>query len=241
MKEFMSYLIIIAIIAFIGFICYMIVRRSNGKTGPLFPGIQTPNVPPQPVQPVQPVPSTQTPPVPPAPGGDPQQEEDPDGEVTGIFTEWAVVQLDPRRGTPVKRQNLIVPEKGKFTVGRNKGCNFVLEGATAEDYVSRFHLGVGKDDNGYFAKPLSRSDGSAALTYIDGELVMGSFDLENRKVIWLGKIPIAFVRNQDLRRDLQFIPDSQRDDESLEQDLENTMTFSKNKKDQNRSENVFSR
>ena len=49
MKEFMSYLIIIAIIAFIGFICYMIVRRSNGKTGPLFPGIQTPNVPPQPV------------------------------------------------------------------------------------------------------------------------------------------------------------------------------------------------
>ena len=100
---------------------------------------------------------------------------------------------------------------------------------------------MGKDDNGYFAKPLSRSDGSAALTYIDGELVMGSFDLENRKVIWLGKIPIAFVRNQDLRRDLQFNPDSQRDDESLEQDLENTMTFSKNKKDQNRSENVFSR
>ena len=36
MKEFMSYLIIIAIIAFIGFICYMIVKRSGGSKESIF-------------------------------------------------------------------------------------------------------------------------------------------------------------------------------------------------------------
>lgn len=223
MKEFMSYLIIIAIIAFIGFICYMIVKRSGGSKESIF------NFP-----------------KPPAPGGVPetpsrQDNEDFSGEETGVFTEWAVVQLDPNSGTPVKKMNLTVSENGRFTIGRNKACNFVLEGATAQDYASRLHLGVGRDANGYFAKPLSRGDGSLALTYIDGQLIMGSFDLVDKQVIWLGNVPIAFVRNQDMRKDLSFNPGSKRDEGSFERDYEDTMNFSRNKGFQNDGDNSFSR
>ncbi len=228
MKEFMSYLIIIAIIAFIGFICYMIVRRSNGNTEPIFPFNNKQPVPPAP-----------------APGGAPvnQSVNAPyEEEVeTGIFTEWSVVQLDPNTGVPIKKQNLKVPENGKFTIGRSKTCSFVLDGATSQDYTSRTHLGVGKDANGYFAKPLSRGDGSIALTYIEGSLVMESFDLVDKQVIWLGNIPIAFVLNADVRKDLSFNPGSKRDEATFERDHEDTMTFSRNNVNQNSSTNVFSR
>ena len=158
MKEFMSYLIIIAIMALIGFICYMIVKRSNGSTDPIF-NFPKPSV----------------------PGGDPvaapaaphipvEEVDDEAGEETGIFTEWAVVQLDRATGVPIKKKNIKVSEKAVFTIGRNKSCDFVLEGATPEDYASRKHLGVGRDENGYFAKPFPRPDNSKALTYIEGQL-----------------------------------------------------------------------
>ena len=250
MKEFMSYLIIIAIIAFIGFICYMVVRKSNAGSAPVqnFPEPPAPGgyPTPQPNGYPTPQPNGYPTPQPVSPSVDPQASPNPynddEGEETGIFTEWAVVQLDPHSGSPVKKKNLTVSEKGRFTVGRNKSCDFVLEGATAQDYVSRFHLGVGKDENGYFAKPLSRDDGSMALTYIEGQLIVGTFDLAEKQVIWLGNVPIAFVRNEDLRSDLRFNPGSNdRDKQSFERDYENTMTFSPNNRAQENDENIFSR
>ena len=230
MKEFMSYLIIIAIMALIGFICYMIVKRSNGSTGPIF-NFPKPSV----------------------PGGDPVAApaaphipvavvDDEAGEETGIFTEWAVVQLDRATGVPIKKKNIKVSEKAVFTIGRNKSCDFVLEGATPEDYASRKHLGVGRDEKGYFAKPFPRPDNSKALTYIEGQLIVDSFDLVDRQVILLGKIPIAFVRNEDLRKDLKFNPGTdKRDQESFERDYENTMAFSRNSGAQNNGSNGFTR
>ena len=222
MKEFMSYLIIIAIIAFIAFICYMIIRRSNEKSNPVNPA--------------------PTPPKPGAnPSGYPESYPDAGDEDTGIFTEWSVVQLDPDSGTPIKKQSLLVSEKGRFTIGRNKACNFVLKGAMAQDYVSRMHLGVGKDATGYFAKPLSRADGSIALTYVEGQLVMSSFDLVDKQVIWLGNIPIAFVRNVDRRKDLQFNPGSRRDETTFARDHEDTMTFAARRGTDQRGDGVFYR
>lgn len=233
MKEFMSYLIIIAIIAFIGFICYMIVKRTNSGTGsvggfqnPLVPGGSPENYPAQ--NPAQnPVQNPFANPVVNPYASAAQQEDDFDGEETGIFTEWAVIQFDPVTHKQVKRQNIKVPEKGKFTIGRNKACDFVLEGATAQDYASRMHLGVGKDENGYFAKPLPRKDNSLALTYIDGQQVVDSFDLADKQIVLLGKIPIAFVRNEELGRNFQLeLASDERDDQSYEQDYEHTMAYS---------------
>ena len=121
MKEFMSYLIIIAIIAFIGFICYMVVRKSNAGSAPVqnFPEPPAPGgyPTPQPNGYPAPQPNGYPTPQPVSPSVDPQASPNPynddEGEETGIFTEWAVVQLDPHSGSPVKKKNLTVSEKGR--------------------------------------------------------------------------------------------------------------------------------
>ena len=220
MKEFFRYIIIIAIIALIGFICYMIWKKSN------------------------PDPITD----PPGPGKKDSKEkesieDDSDDTITThTFTEWSVVQLHPESGRPIKKMNLVIPSTGRFTIGRSKECDFVLQGAKAEDGTSRLHLGVGKDNKGYFAKPISREDDSLALTYIGNDLVMKSFDLSDKQVIWLGNTPIAFIRNASKRKDLKFNPDTaanKRDTATFERDRNDTMVFGRNA--HRSDDNTFSR
>ncbi len=183
MKEFFSYIIIIAIIALIGFICYMIWKRSSETVYPTsaFPG---PNPKPD----------------------EPAPVETDYNHTTCIISEWSVVQLHPVSGKQIKKQNLVIPASGGFTIGRRNDCNFVLQGATAEDGVSRLHLCVGQDDKGYFARPFPRPDDSLAITYISDKVVTNTFDLVDQQIVWLGKIPIVFVRNINRRNNLIFNP-----------------------------------
>ncbi|MBQ1411566.1 MAG: FHA domain-containing protein [Clostridia bacterium] len=208
MKEIFSYIVIIAVIALIGFICYMIWKKNGTDMT---------------------TDARQGNPEHRKNGLNAQNEEDSDEtNTTTVLAEWSVVQLHPETGKAIKKMNLVIPASGRFTIGRSKDCDFVLQDAKSEDGTSRLHLGVGKDGNGYFAKPLSRKDGSLALTYINDMLIMKSFDLVDQQVIWLGNTPVAFVRNACKRTDLKLnsgISEKRKEEAAFERDYNETLLF----------------
>ena len=194
MKDFFSYIIIIAMIALIVFICYMIWKNNTGT------------------QPEQPRGKK---------GGGGGTDIPGGAGDTVIPTEWSVMQVDPVSEKPIKTMNLTIPSSGQFTIGRENDCDFVLSGVTGKDGASRHHLGVGKDAIGYFAKPLPRENGTPATTYIEDRQITDSFSLVDRQVIWLGNVPIVFVRNANRRRNFNVRFDEtagKRDTRPLERD-----------------------
>ena len=107
--------------------------------------------------------------------------------------------------------------------------------------VEKLHCGLGEGFQRGGVAVAHGTEGACSL-YIEGQLIVGTFDLAEKQVIWLGNVPIAFVRNEDLRSDLRFNPGSNdRDKQSFERDYENTMTFSPNNRAQENDENIFSR
>lgn len=199
MNDFMSWFIMVGIVALVIFICILILKSDKDKEKPdLKEEDDEPN------EPKETCPPTEYP------------------------EEWYVAQLDPENGNPIKEMDLEIPSSGIFIIGRSGDCDFVLQNVSEKEGASRWHLGIGKDDKGYFAKSLIRDNGSLALTYIDDNIIMDSFSLVDKQIVWLGNIPIVFVRKIKRKKDLKFNPVSvKRNEEEFKRDYNETIVLTR--------------
>lgn len=111
---------------------------------------------------------------------------------TVMFTEWSVCELDRGNGKPIHTSGIRIVPGGCFTIGRSDDCDFTLVQADVQEpVVGRYHLRVGVDEQGYFAK----DNGSVNGTFINDIEVRASFSLQDGQVVWLADCPIVFIRH----------------------------------------------
>lgn len=100
------------------------------------------------------------------------------------FAEWTVYVLD-KEGNVLEKKSMNATSENPFSIGYDKDCDLVVK----SNYVSRVHLRIGKDKDGYFAK-----DSSLNGTFINDKEYKGeSFSLEEG-VVYVADVPVYFKK-----------------------------------------------
>ncbi len=139
---------------------------------------------------------------------------------TSIFARWSVCQLDSSGRIISKPQEVVLKDKGNgikaFSIGSSNSDDFIIK---SSEFVSKTHLIISEDSNGFYAK----DNGSLNSSYIKGVPVTNAFDLEHQLVVYLADTPICFFKNS-LKQDIIKPADITVDD---------NLTFSVEKNDNN--------
>ncbi len=101
------------------------------------------------------------------------------------FSEWTVYVLD-KEGNVLNKKSMSATCEKPFSIGYDKDCDLVVK----SDFVSRVHLKIGKDKDGYFAKDCSLNG-----TFVNDKEYKGeSFSLEEG-LVYVADIPVYFEKN----------------------------------------------
>lgn len=147
----------------------------------------------------------------------------PDTTATRVFPRWSVCILDQAGRIITRPQEIILKDKGNgiraFSIGSGNSDDFIIK---SSEFVSKTHLIISEDSNGFYAK----DNGSLNSSYIKGMPVTNAFDLEHQLVVYLADTPICFFKNA-LKQDII---------KPVDMTVDNNLTFSEEKND-NKNEN----
>lgn len=129
--------------------------------------------------------------------------QQPSGTMTP--TVWEIWQLEIEEGKchrVVKKAPIDLNRRGRFNIGRDTSNDFVIE--NADRNVSKNHLHIEERKDGCYG--VVESDSALKSTYVETKKVEnGEFLLEDRVIVWLGRTPICFVK-QNYRENFQVDP-----------------------------------
>lgn len=181
MSEFIQTVIILAIIAVMGFFLYIYYKKNHSTGNPKMKNkdfFKSKND---------------------------VNKETPETNFAGATRLWSdinVCELN-RNGKVVRKTGVMIHPKG-FTIGSSEDADFRI---SEDEYVSRIHLRVGKDDKGYFIKDTSMNG-----TEFNGKTYHSqAFDLPFDKVIYIGNTPLVFTerKKERLQKESSYVVDGE--------------------------------